>query len=311
MKIAYMNDSHIRSSRPSCRKDENFYEMQLKKLEEAISVGGDTVDLRLHGGDLFHIFNSPLSLLNDVLPIIKGRNLLVNAGNHDYPYGNVETIKRSALGVIASAGAASLLPAKDNAFLMDDTGREFVVRSAPYMVTYPEDFYWFDKKEAGKVYAVMAHDMLSTRSCPFPHKQIKDVRTNADIVLCSHLHQQFIERVGDTWFVNSGPLDAQTVTEQRTRPAVAIIDITAEGILPSFEFLKTTGYEEIEATVEEEKDLGLADDFVRMVKDSDLADGADFQQAVIFVAKQAGYSDETVSRVLGRIKEAQTCAGRE
>lgn len=312
MIITYFNDTHLRVQRPTCRKDERFYEMQLTKLSEALSVAGDKAPMRLHGGDLFHIFNSPLSLLNDVLPIIKGKNLMVNAGNHDFPYGNAETIRRSGLGVLAAAGAASVLEPRD-LFTDLDFGVRVVIRSAPYMVTYPEDFYWFDKKEEGKTYIVMAHDMLSTKSCPFPHRQIKDVRTNADLVLCSHLHQQFVERVGDTWFVNSGPLDAQTVTERHTKPAVAVIELFKGGLVdkPRLEFLKTTGYEEVEATVEEEKDLGLADDFVRMVKDSSLADGADFQQAVIFVAKQAGYSDATVERVLARVKEAQTCAGRE
>lgn len=309
MILTYFNDTHLRAQRPSCRRDEDFYPMQLKKLREAIRVKGTHDPLRLHGGDLFHVFNSPLSLLHDVLPIVLPARPLVNAGNHDFPYGNAETIRRSGLGVLASAGAVELLEPGDRVFEQD--GRTVVVRSAPYMVTYPEDFYWFEKRTPGVTYVVMAHDMITTRPVPFPHREIKDVRTNADVVLCSHWHSQFIERVGGCWFVNSGPLDCQTVTERRTRPAVAVVEISADGVLPSFEFLETTGYEEVEVTEEVERDLGLADDFARMVKTSGLADGADFQQAVVHVAKEAGYSDACVARVLGRIKEAQTCAGRE
>lgn len=299
MILSYFNDSHIRASRPSCRKDEKYYENQLVKLREAITV---EADVRLHGGDLFHIFNSPISLLYDVFPIFSGQNLLVNPGNHDIFGATTETIRRSGLGLLASSGFGKLLEAADH-----DLGKNIRVRSAPYQLNYPEDFYWIKNKKPGDIWVVLAHDMLTTRPVPFPHRQIKELKTNADVIFCSHWHSQFMEKVGNTWFINSGPLDCQTITERHTKPAVALLDISSKGIVPKFRYLKTTGYEEIEVPDEIEKDLGLADDFIKQVQSSGLADGGDMEALVKNVASESGYTDACIQRVLERLKMAQAC----
>jgi DNA repair exonuclease SbcCD nuclease subunit len=311
--LGYLSDTHLRASVPSCRRDKDFYALQLKKFEEALGILELHEAFALHGGDLFHISNSPLSLLHDVLPLLLNRSadaqsLWVNPGNHDFFGANQETMRRSALGVLEKAGALSLCPQD---WALDKGAWKLRIKAAPYMLEYPEDFYWIQDRKPDEVWVVIAHDMLTTRPMPFPHKLLKDVRTNADIVLCGHWHSQFVQKVGNTWFVNSGPLDVQAVDQRHVKPAVALIDIVGPGDIEArLKFLKTTGYEEVEVVEQAEKDLGLAEDFVRAIRDGGLAEGADLEQAVIHVAKESGYSDATVARVLGRVKEAQICSTR-
>lgn len=299
----YLNDTHLRASRPSCRLDEGFYESQLEKMREVKEIKSEHGVPLLHGGDLFHVFNSPLSLISDATAYVRGWR--VNPGNHDFVGANTDTMRRSALGVLSTTGVIELAQS-------ERPSRRFCLKTAPYAISYPEDFYWIADRRPDEVWVVMAHDMLTTRPVPFPHKQIKDVRTNADIVLCSHWHSQFMEKVGNTWFVNSGPLDCQTITERHTKPAVVVVEQSVDGKFhPRFEFLKTTGYEKVEIKDEEERDLGLADDFIKEIKSAGLADGADFREAIIYVAKESGYTQSAIDRVLARIEQAQTCVGRE
>lgn len=308
--ITYLADSHLRATTPSCRKDKDYYPLQMKKLEEAMNVLSEEEPIRLHGGDLFHVHNSPLSLIYDAAPLMLGKGLLVNAGNHDIGYANMETISRTGLGNLALHGTVGLLPPGVREF-KDPSGYTIKIKSAPYMLSYPDDFYWIENRRDDEVWIILAHDMLVNHFVPFPHREIKDIKTNADLIFCSHWHKQFSEVINGTWFVNSGPIDAQTVTD-KTRPAVAVARIDGPGQLRvDMEFLTTTGYEEIEMTEEAEKDLGLADDFTSAVKANDLADGATFQEAVMLVAKESGYKDAVIQRVLDRLQNAQTCAGRE
>lgn len=298
--FVYFSDTHARSSTPRCRKDKLYYAMQLKKIEEAMGIVKD-VGIGIHGGDLFDSHNSSLQLLSDTASLFRG--LVVNPGNHDFSGANTETLCRSGVGLLESLGIISY--SKNISIFKDE---RIVFRSAPYMIKYPEDFYWFENKEPGKVYVVLAHDMLVPHWVPFPHQDIHTLKTNADLVLCSHFHAQYIEQVNDTWFVNSGPLDAQTVHEVKVKPAVAVIDIKGSGkVFPEFRYLKTTGYEVVEATEEEQKDMGLADGFVKEIQSLGVAEGQDVIQLAFKIGKESGYSDELVQRVVDRIKNSQKC----
>lgn len=303
-RFVYLSDTHLRSSRPSCRLDKGYYENQLEKWREVLQIASDHADgIIVHGGDLFHTHNSAISLLVDVCKSHNKFNevtLYSNVGNHDCD-GHVDTVWRSGLGLLHEYGLLSMpMP-----FISPVSGA--VLKSEPYMISYPEEFYQLPEQMPGVIKMAMAHDYLTTRWVPFDHREIKDLKTNADIVLCSHWHSQFIERVGSTLFVNSGPLDAQKTTERHIKPAVVIVEVDNGKVDARFHYLKTTGYEEIEVKEEEEKDLGLADGFVEELQKSNLADGADIHQAIRVVAKESGYSDSLIERVMKRVKDSQIC----
>lgn len=306
MIISTFSDTHLRSSRPVSRKDKDYYPLQLKKFEEAVGIS-QQADICLHGGDLFHVDDSPLSLLYDVAPIVDNvHHFYTNPGNHDVAFCTMETFRRSGLGVI-SRTTKLISPIPDFADTLIEV-KGLVVRALPYQLRYDPAIYWFDKKEPGRTYVVVAHDLLTTHPVPYPHTEIKNLRTNADLVLCSHWHAQFLEKVNDTWFVNSGPLDGQKMHEKKIKPAVVLIDINAGKVTPRFEFLKTTGYEQFEAPEEVEAEIGLADGFVQQIKSDKVLDAMDLSQAILTLGRDNGYSDAVVQSVLRRIQQAQACA---
>ena len=310
MILSYFSDTHLRSNRPSCRIDEDYYALQLRKFEEAMRLSSES-DVSLHGGDFLHVHTPPLDLLSDVMRILQFKGfkpLSVNPGNHDLFGATTDTLDRCGLGVLDASGYLKILHSYEQ--LLWSGQFKIILRSLPYQVQYPEEFYHFEAKSPDCVYIILAHDMLTTRFVPFPHKDIHTLKTNADVVLCSHWHSQFTERVGNTLFVNSGPLDAQTVVEKHIKPALVSLDIKApDNISMQFKFLTTTGYERIAVSDEVQQDLGLADDFIQTLKISNVADGNDLQQLIETIAKEQGHSLGTVSRALNRVKEMQTCMG--
>jgi len=275
----------------------------LKKFEEALRLGQEGLSLVIHGGDIFHRHDPTHSLIRDVNETFKAahaRDLVINPGNHDFMGGCTDTLRRSGFGILQSTGIFKSF--KPDYEMYD----KFILRAIPYQIEYPESVYWFENKKPGRFYVVLAHDMLTTRPVPFPHREIKKLKTNADLVLCSHWHSQFIKRIGKTLFVNSGPLDAQTTVEGHIKPAVAVINMD-KTVEAEFKFLKHTGYEEIEAREEDEKAIGLADDFIAELKQSDVAEGADMLQAIRLVGEQSGYDPKIVQKTLDRVQELQSC----
>ena len=311
-RLGYCNDSHLRSTRPSCRLDEQFYEKQLEKLDELVKIFTDEkIDEMQHGGDLFHVFNPVLSMVHAAAGILSKASypVYVNPGNHDIDSANISTLYRSALGVLEAAGVIHIGACQS---------KDFNILSFPYALNVPESAYTMTRVE-GKVNTILTHDMLTTRDylnaekLPlFPHKNIFKLETNADLVLCSHWHSQFLEKTNGTAFVNSGPLDTQTINERHVKPGVVIID-AEKGKLQEIRIvlLKTTGYEKVEVPQLSESlpETGLADSFVEELKNSGLADGADLEQVIRAAGTKKGYMDTVIELAINRVVSARTQCG--
>ena len=307
MNLLAFNDTHLRSSTPSCRKDSDFYQTQLRKLRQVLHLSRiHHVDYVAHGGDLFDSHDPADSLKYDVMHILNQfeAKWIVNPGNHDIAGANTKTLRRSGLGILYQAGLIeTTLEPHDF-----DLG-EVVIRCIPYQVLHEDNrkLESFFDKQPGKTYILMPHTTLTTHFVPYTHILLEEVKTNADIVICSHWHGQFLETINGTIFVNSGPLTRQTTTEAKIKPSVVLIQ-TGIAVRPQVMFLPIEHAqiaEAIDFTKSQEAEVeGVAESFLSTLKASAL-ESIDRQQLIKMVGEKNNFTAATVERALIRVTEAE------
>ncbi|MHA1757229.1 MAG: hypothetical protein ACTSVV_10700, partial [Promethearchaeota archaeon] len=111
---------------------------------------------------------------------------------------------------------------------------------------YPYPYYFGIEEEIKKIGLMQKHPeyftIASTHAFitikPFLkqvlHIQAKDIKTNFDLILCSHFHSVFDEVINNTRFINSGTLTRLSITERNHEPQIIIIDTEKR----SAEFIK-------------------------------------------------------------------------
>ena len=305
------SDVHLRASPPSCRKDAgSFYETQMAKFKEVVELSKSLkVDACICGGDLFDLFDPVHSLIHDTMEILNTKDNIpwyVNPGNHDEFAANPATLDRSGLGILEQAKLITIYREPTDAMVAPKT----VVRFIPYRLDEHEALYTFEHKLSDVTYIVSPHDLLSTHFVPYPHQLISELKTNADFILASHWHAQFIEKHGSTIFANSGPLTRQTVNEAKLKPAVLLVECNAGTVdvklipishKPAAEVIDET------RTVIPERE-GLAEQFLATLKSSAL-ESLDRQQLLRTVGQQKGFDAKVVEHGLGRLKEIEKTVG--
>lgn len=307
MKILYGADFHLRASTPSCRKDSDFYKTQLDKLRQVVKIARDeNVDYILNGGDFFDSHDPTNRLMHDTMAILNQSeaHIIVNPGNHDIFGANTATLYRSGLGILWQAGLIESYSGRTDTWLGDGV----IVRFLPYSLSITEDDYNFKNKSTGVVHIIVNHDMLVTHFVPYPHKLVSELKTNADVVLCSHWHAQFLERPGkgDTLFLNPGPLSRQTTHEAKIEPSVAILDIGPGSFSASLVRLDVRPSSEvIDLTKPDSEDKeGLAEQFLDALRQTSVKT-LDRQQLIQSVGEQNKFPTEVIRNGLERVQETE------
>ena len=238
MKILHVTDTHGTAKNPSGRLDV-FYVAVIKKfLELTETIKREQVDFVIHTGDLFHSPRVSLKFAGKIAEIMNswGVPIYVTPGNHDLDGYNLQTVDQTMLGFLSKNGTIQLLTRGDaEAFsVIGASGKEYelLVEGQEYYDGIDHGFaddYQISPHTAD--FSIMAaHGMLM--EAPFfpdlPHTLIKDVVTDADIVLCGHYHPGFKEvQQNGTWFFNPGSalrLEA-TAYNQTNMPRYLLMDI--------------------------------------------------------------------------------------
>lgn len=303
MKLGFLADTHLRSSTPACRKDTNFYDTQMFKLAQVVDTANQRQwDYILHAGDLFDAQEPTLKLMHDTMAILNKSHAkwIVNPGNHDFFGANTETLRRSGLGILWQAG---LIDTVDK--MTDIQLGVCTVRLIPYSINVDPSSYLV-KECHTKVYICVTHEMLTTHWQPFDHRVITDVKTDADIVLCSHWHSQFDVEQGSTVFLNTGPLTRQKTTEYNVSPRVGELVIQDNKITHSFIPLLCSK-SELVMEISQDNDVKkpqIAEDFLATLKAS-AVDTIDRQTLVRSVGEHHKFSKDIIDKGLGRLTEAE------
>ena len=298
MKGLIFSDYHISGRNPRSRLD-NYYQSCLSKFEEILSVSKDC-DFIISAGDLW---DSPIvanTIVDDILDRIdtNKKDFFVTFGNHDLQGYNVEASKATSLAhmIRRSKYVKHLNEIED---------------SNIYIKGYDCQFGGEEKlKEEGLIHGkdkksiAITHQFLTIK--PF-HPQVshivaKDLKTDYDVIICSHFHQEFDKVVNGTRFVNLSSIGRTSINEQH-QPQVAIIDtdnleiqkITLKSAKPSNEIFDLTKYEELK---ENERNI---EDFISLLKSAKFQ-SCNIANQIELIGKENKVEKEIIDYLLEKIK---------
>lgn len=175
--------------------------------------------------------NEVLKAMNDHTPIIGV------AGNHELFGNNINTIDKTAIGLLNKWGLMQFATKEKPYYFYTDDGLKIAVTGTHYHldIDTPEhlDDYIVEEK-LGDYHIHIVHGMLSDKGMGkfIRHTLVEEIKhTKADLTISGHDHIGFpLTCVDGKWFVNPGaiPRMKNNVKEISRRPKVLLIDITKE-----------------------------------------------------------------------------------
>lgn len=232
MRFLHLTDTHATAKNPSSREDVYFVAVLKKFMEIGEIIKQYQVDAVIHTGDVFHTPRVSLKTVNRLAEIIQSWDVPVYVvpGNHDIDGYTIETLDQTVLGTLGSTSVVELVT-RDNPIEIEVDGknRSYVIRieGQEYYAdidTGKNDDYRFEGQADFKILA--AHSMLMERPYfpEIPHTLIKDVQSEADMILTGHYHPGFKEtKVNGTYFFNPGSL--LRVDIEKRDPRCLLFDI--------------------------------------------------------------------------------------
>ena len=253
IKFLFVTDIHSRSEKdlPKNRTD-NYYKSVLAKQEEIGEIIKEKgVDCLLFGGDMFHHFDPPLGLVNDVVAIWRTYNvksIIGVIGSHDYNGYQVATLRRTGIGNFRTHKMLDLVgnDAQDLFPQYMSFGGVLITgtQHSAGLVDDPKNFATAVHEETSPHLVIqMVHGDLFNDYCPWPHQLITSIHpyVTADLVLSGHIHSGFPEMhienpnamTGKTSYVNPGSIGRTSIG--KIRP-IKVVLITVDDTLASFTF---------------------------------------------------------------------------
>lgn len=220
MKFGLTTDWHITAQRPSSRIDESFLLNESAKVCSLVDTWiSEKVDFVIHTGDMFDApVQKDLSVLNMVLTQLTRLKeaqipFYMILGSHDVFGYNMESLDRTLVGILRTAGLVELLHGP-----FEIGGRRFL--GVPSLTKHDKTAY--AGLENGMI--VATHNMVVPASLPYPHMLMSEFSDVRDcLFLCGHYHKSFYTRVGGNLFANPGPLVRTDIGEAQHTPHTAII----------------------------------------------------------------------------------------
>ena len=248
MKILFFTDSHITAKLPRMRIDKDINETFIQKFKDVIDTARDNnVDMIIHGGDMFHSPDVSNKLVGEIAKVLKPNSIntppiYVCAGNHDLQGQNIETLPFTKLGLLGSTGVIRVM-SRETPLLIND--------NVNVKIEFQEYYHGIDGENKEKDYSVnregadvsilVTHSMLLDK--PFleqvNHTVIKDVNTDADLVLSGHYHEGFDAIThNNTLFINPGSSFRVDYTKhnQNNMPKMVLITINDDKSI-EYEFI--------------------------------------------------------------------------
>lgn len=228
----YCADTHIKGKNPENRIG-NFYQDLMAKIKEIIFIAKKhSVDFIVHGGDLFNSPDVSNIMIDEFIDLVEQSKIIwyVIFGNHDEFGHSPELSKSSALAHIFRR--SKYIKHLDTEILnaSKQEGVDAVLQGFDYYHLIESDI-----KEKGlmckypkaKFKIAVPHAFITLK--PFlphvMHIRAKNVKTDFDIILCSHYHSAWnIKEFNGAKFVNLGAIGRQGIDEINRTPQVLLVD---------------------------------------------------------------------------------------
>jgi len=340
MKILYLSDTQFRATSPASRRDDFMATAMRKVAELSGIVSEEEVDALVHGGDFFDDANVPYRVTDAVaeawlMDKKDGERVptYVNAGNHDLWSYRVDTIPRSALGMLLHFDGFVVMAdmlAKPRAYCPTTTLRwigltrqhRILLAATPYVYGVEDLLAAFSFKRGyeyppfglkagpGDIVIHVTHGTIVPEPFPFaPHVLTDDLAkvTEANVVLCGHWHKPWgtITYPSGLQVVNPGSFLRMSVQE-RHQPAVALLEVTQDGqVKIRFRELRSAEPADVVFREGEIKDERMDDGEVRALLDhiTETARGLDVGHGVESLVRAAAEATQARPEVLERALE--------
>lgn len=234
MRLLFFTDMHLRARNPRWRLG-NYAEDLLGKLSWVVNAAKENeCDYLVFGGDFIDHPQTSLSLVNRAIDVILGEGSVMPTkepphfapifGQHDEVGNRPEGVLGSSASLVARSFAAQCSLQADSFWVYSS---EEGISLSSYQHGIEDklrenaDFFL-----ASKRCPVMAlHAMIVPNAVPWPHVQIQEIDSSAEIVLSGDYHAGFPPTLHyNTWFVNPGALARLAIGDAYRKPQVALVD---------------------------------------------------------------------------------------
>ena len=240
IRLLYFTDPHIRGSNPRARIDD-FPAAMKSKLREVWKLADEhQCQVVICGGDLFDRPDPAYVVAGEFAAVLAECpvSLYTVPGNHEIYGYNLDTVSRTALGLLAQIEVVRLLNRTEPVVLEDDDFAVYITGQGYHgdMDRSQADYQTgleIDWMGAYKVHVV--HGMLVEKPLPYdaPHTVIKDLKSDADVILAGHEHVGFGYQKckSGTTCVNPGALGrVRADMAEMYRPIqVALLEFSGDG----------------------------------------------------------------------------------
>jgi len=305
MKLLIFTDSHIRASTPRSRLDDYPTALWEKFRQISQIIIDREIGAVLIGGDLFDTPDPSTSIVNSYLQLFTGWNIPIYSivGSHDKFGYNDDTLYRTGIGTLIAAGVIQLLG--DTQRIDDNT--QIAGTSHSYNLDENSATDYYRKKLHTDEYLIqICHGMTTDGPWAFgKHTDIRDIRTDADLLICGHYHPGFKPvQVGNTTILNIGSLGRTEHVQRKYAPGVAVVDTDIKGN-ESWEFIPLNVPDDVFGTKEIKVEAAFEDinAFIQLLKDrSSNIEYGNIKELIMLIGQEGKHSKEIIAKALEYIE---------
>jgi exonuclease SbcD len=219
----FVTDIHNRSDRdqPQGRTDSYYLSILAKQEEIGQILIDENIDYLLFGGDLFHKFDAPMGLVNDVASIWKSykvKRKIGVIGSHDYNGFQIKTLRRTGLGNFVVNGNMEIVSNGKDIFPDNISLDGVFVTGTPHTANLADSAAnFFTAIQKSSFIIQMIHGDLFPTPVQWQHQLIDSIHPfiKADLVLSGHIHSGWASPIikdnansfsGKTLYVNPGSI---------------------------------------------------------------------------------------------------------
>ncbi len=227
-KFLYVQDGHTQGINSQSRLGDYFSDWLLK-FDEIISLAQQhKCEAILDGGDLLETKKPAYTILDEIADRIEkgGIPLYSLLGNHAMHCGHIENSIDTGLYHLQKR-SKMLHYLRELGNKNDDyriIGIDYFYDIEDWLKNTIFDRFNYMGKELYTIYII--HAMITPK--PFfknaSYIVPKDIKGNADLILCSHYHHSFSQKIGNTEFLNIGCFGRLNITEANIEPSVLLLD---------------------------------------------------------------------------------------
>ena len=222
MKFLFYTDTHYKDHAPKGRID-NVMDSQFDELRDILELSREhDVDFLIHGGDFFDNRKPSHQLVVHMLDWFTLLHLPVYTaiGNHDLLGYNLDSVKNSGLGVLLESGAVD----KIDTFL-EFSDSNTVIRAVHSTLDFEQKYVFLDKDKEKVKIAISHNYVIPTETMPYGFIHPRDIKTDADLVLCGHYHTPFDHVEGKTRWINPGSISRWSIADRHKMPQVLLVEV--------------------------------------------------------------------------------------